>query len=91
MEKEVEVKLNKIYVLKFDTPTRKKGEMFIHRIGRETKKAVCLERWYLSTKGEWDHATLWLPKSQIKHDNHKIVLPRWLHDRYSFDLLELAD
>jgi len=94
MKKDVEMKevmLNKVYTLKADTPTRKKGEIFIHRVdrGRETKKVICLQRWYLRTDGEWDYVTLWMPKSQIEYSDHKVTMPAWLYNKHSFDLLEL--
>ncbi len=50
----------------------------LHRIGRETEKAVLLE--VVHSVGGMDAKKIgyWLPKSQITYDSKKIEIPDWL-------------
>ena len=52
----------------------------LHRIGRETEKAVLLE--VVHSVGGMDAKKIgyWLPKSQIKYDADKIEIPNWHWD-----------
>lgn len=56
----------------------------LHRVGRETDKAILLEV-VTTTKGTGDIVGIdirkvgyWLPKSQITYDEEKIEIPNWL-------------
>lgn len=50
----------------------------LHRIGRETEKAILLEVVHVVEGMDAKSVGYWLPKSQIKMEGGKIEIPDWL-------------